>query len=480
MPELDDLLVKTVDDGGRALADARLGDDASAVLRGRITARRARRRVIQSVVAAPVAAALVVGGVMAWQQLGPDSRTPVATQPGPTQPGPTQQSAPPVGEATPLPDEPGLPSRLSLPSGLLETTTPGWVLAVYTPRTAGQLPTQGVIVLASPDGTTYEVTRLPLESAQTDTTLELVDWRAGSTTAVIARHDVDVDTGKETVSLYDVDLLTGGITPVAADAGLEVLSVSDALTVRYDAAAQQLVLDTAGGRATYGPVGPGVVDPSPDGAHLLADSVVVDTRTGRAVESITGLRADGWCEPLTWWTADAVLAACTDSDPGQWSGPYLGLHPRLVALRLGADAAQHGTEIRALGVGDPVFYAWYPAWVADGEVVLQGTTLRADTTTMGDLCPDGAYLVSAEGISALPTARPERNATVFRSRVSHGTVFTQATGRVRLRRAGRTPALLRPDDGRDGRGAREPRRRRRVARHPGSWVLPDAPLTPDG
>ncbi len=132
--------------------------------------------------------------------------------------------------------------------------------------------------------------------------------------------------------------------------------------------------------------------------------------------------------PLTWWTADAVLAACTDSDPGQWSGPYLGLHPRLVALRLGADAAQHGTEIRALGVGDPVLYAWYPAWVADGEVVLQGTTLRADTTTMGDLCPDGAYLVSAEGISALPTARPERNATVFRSRVSHGTVFTQATG----------------------------------------------------
>ncbi len=234
MPELDDLLVKTVDDGGRALADVRLGDDASAVLRGRIAARRARRRVIQSVVAVPVAAALVVGGVMAWQQPGPGLADP-GGHPARADPGP-EESAPPVGEATPLPDEPGLPRRLSLPSGLLETTTPGWVLAVYTPRTADQLPTQGVIVLASPDGTTYEVTRLPLESAQTDTTLELVDWRAGSTTAVIARHDVDVDTGKETVSLYDVDLLTGGITPVTADAGLEVLSVSDALTVRYDAA----------------------------------------------------------------------------------------------------------------------------------------------------------------------------------------------------------------------------------------------------
>lgn len=423
MPELDDVLVKVLDDGGRALAEARMGDDASAVLRGRISARRARRRVIQSVVAVPVAAALVVGGVMAWQHLGPDTRTPVATQPGPT-----QQSAPPVGEATPLPDEPGLPSRLSLPSGLLERTTPGWVLAVYTPRTAGQLPTQGVIVLASPDGTTYEVTRLPLESAQTDTTFELADWRAGSTTAVIARHDVDVDTGKETVTLYDVDLLSGAITPVAADSGLELLSASDALTIRYDAGAQELVLDTAHGRATYGPAGPGTVDPSPDGAHVLVNSAVVDTRTGLAVESIQGSRADGWCEAETWWTADAVLATCTDSDPGQWSGPYLGLHPRLVVLTLGAGPAERGTEIRTLGVGDPVLFAWYPARVADGEVVLQGAILGPDTSILGDLCPDGVYRVTAGGITAIPTAQPEGPATAFLTRVSNATVFTQTVG----------------------------------------------------
>jgi len=292
MPELDDVLVKTLDDGGRALAAARLDDDASAVLRGRISARRARRRVIQSVVALPVAAALVVGGVAIWDRLAPDPRTPVATHPVPTQA--PDESVPPVGDATPLPDEPGLPSRLALPSGLLERTTPGWVLAVYLPRTADQLPTQGVIVLAAPDGTTYEVTRLPLESAQADTTLELVDWRAGSTTAELARHDVAVDTGEETTTLYDVDLLSGAVTPVTADAGLQVLSVTDALTVRYDAGSGQLVLDTAHGRATYGPAGPGAVDPSPDGAHVLVNSVVVDTRTGLAVESIQGLRADGW------------------------------------------------------------------------------------------------------------------------------------------------------------------------------------------
>ena len=427
MPELDDLLVATLDDGGRALAGTRLDDDASAVLRGRISARRARRRVIQSVVAVPAAAALVVGGVVAWQHLGPDPRTPVATQPGPTQPSP-EESAPPVSEATPLPDEPGLPSRLALPSGLLERTTPGWVLAVYLPRTAEQLPTQGVIVLAAPDGTNYEVTRLPLESAQTDTTLELVDWRAGSTTAELARHDVAVDTGEETTTLYDVDLLSGAITPVTADAGLQVLSVSDALTVRYDAGTEDLVLDTAHGRATYGPAGLGAVDPSPDGAHVLVNLTVVDTRTGRAVESIEGQRADGWCEPLTWWTADAVLATCTDSDPGQWSGPYLGLHPRLVVLALGADRAEHGTQIRTLAVGDPVLFAWYPAWVADGEVVLQGTTLAADTSTLGDLCSDGVYLVSAAGITPVPTVQPEGGSSAFLSRVSQGTVFTQAVG----------------------------------------------------
>ncbi|MCB2177417.1 MAG: hypothetical protein KQH57_16525 [Actinomycetales bacterium] len=427
MPELDDLLVATLDDGGRALAGTRLDDDASAVLRGRISARRARRRVIQSVVAVPAAAALVVGGVVAWQHLGPDPRTPVATQPGPTQPSP-QESAPPVGEATPLPDEPGLPSRLALPSGLLERTTPGWVLAVYLPRTAEQLPTQGVIVLAAPDGTTYEVTRLPLESAQTDTSLELVDWRAGSTTAELARHDVAVDTGEETTTLYDVDLLSGAITPVTADAGLQVLSVSDALTVRYDAGSDQLVLDTAQGRATYGPAGLGAVDPSPDGAHLLVNLTVVDTRTGRAVESIEGQRADGWCEPLTWWTADSVLATCTDSDPGQWSGPYLGLHPRLVVLALGADRAEHGTQIRTLAVGDPVLFAWYPAWVDDGEVVLQGTTLAADTSTLGDLCSDGVYLVSAAGITPVPTVQPEGGSSAFLSRVSQGAVYTQAVG----------------------------------------------------
>lgn len=426
MPELDDVLVKTLDDGGRALAAARLDDDASAVLRGRISARRARRRVVQSVVALPVAAALVVGGVAIWDRLAPDPRTPVATHPAPTQA--PDESVPPVGDATPLPDEPGLPSRLAPPSGLLERTTPGWVLAVYLPRTADQLPTQGVIVLAAPDGTTYEVTRLPLESAQADTTLELVDWRAGSTTAELARHDVAVDTGEETTTLYDVDLLSGAVTPLTADAGLQVLSVTDNLTVRYDAGSGQLVLDTAHGRATYGPAGPGAVDPSPDGAHVLVNSVVVDTRTGLAVESIQGLRADGWCEPETWWTADAVLATCTDSDPGQWSGPYLGLHPRLVVLTLGADPAEHGTEIRTLAVGDPVLFAWYPAWVADGEVVLQGTTLAADTSTLGDLCSDGVYLVSAGGITAIPTVQPEGGSSAFLSRVSQGTVFTQAVG----------------------------------------------------
>lgn len=427
MPELDDVLVKTLDDGGRALAAARLDDDASAVLRGRISARRARRRVIQSVVAVPAAAALVVGGVAVWDHLGRAPQTPVATNPAPTQ-APPDESAPPVGEATPLPDEPGLPSRLALPSGLLERTTPGWVLAVYLPRTADQPPTQGVIVLAAPDGTTYEVTRLPLESAQTDTTLTLVDWRAGSTTAELARHDVAVDTGEETTTLYDVDLLSGAITPVTADAGLQVLSVSDALTVRYDAGAQELVLDTAHGRVTYGPAGPGAVDPSPDGAHVLVNSAVIDTRTGLAVGSILGSRADGWCEAETWWTADAVLATCTDSDPGQWSGPFLGLHPRLVVLPLGLAPTERGTEIRTLGVGDPVLFAWYPARVADGEVVLQGATLGPDTSTLGDLCSDGVYLVTADGITAIPTVRPEGGASAFLSRVSHGTVYTQAVG----------------------------------------------------
>lgn len=426
MPELDDLLQETLDDGGRALADLRMDADASAVLRGRITARRARRRVIQSVVAVPAAAALVVGGVVVWDHLGPDPRTPVATQPAPTQA--RDESVPPVGQATPLPDEPGLPSRLALPSGLLERTTPGWVLAVYLPRTADQLPTQGVVVLAAPDGTTYEVTRLPLESAQTETTLELVDWRAGSTTAVLARHDVAVDTGEETTTTYDVDLLSGAVTPVTADAGLRVLSVSDALTVRYDAGTEELFFDTPHGRATYGPAGLGAVDPSPDGAHALVNSTVVDTRTGLAVESIQGMRADGWCEPETWWTADAVLATCTDSDPGQWSGPFLGLHPRLVVLAVGADPAEHGAEIRTLAVGDPVLFAWYPAWVADGEVVLQGATLAADTSTLGDLCSDGVYVVSADRITAIPTTQPAGPAAAFLSRVSGSTVFTQTVG----------------------------------------------------
>lgn len=433
MVDLDDVLHHTLDQGDTALADLSLGDDATTVLRGRISARRARRRVLQTVVAAPIAAGLVLGGVLLAQSLAtpvPEATQPTdppsQVEPSPDDSAPDSTSAP-TSVPQPLADEPGLPPRTALPDGLLEQTTPGWVLAVYTPGTADQPATQGVVVLAAPDGTTYEVTRLPFESARTDSTLELMDWQAGSTTAVVQRHDLGSDV-EDAVTVHDVDLLTGALTPADVPVpGARLMAVTDDLRLWHDPAALELVIQRSGGRATYGPWGPGVADPSPDGRYVLADTTVVDTSSGRSVDEIQGLRADGYCLPLTWWTADQVLAMCTADDPSDWVGPYLDLAPRLVALTVGSDAS--GTEVHVLREGDPVLYAWYPTWVSDGAVVLQGTTLGAQTSTLGDLCPDGAYLVTASGtITALPSAVGSDQQRVFRSQVTPTGVLTQAQG----------------------------------------------------
>lgn len=97
-----------------------------------------------------------------------------------------------------------------------------------------------------------------------------------------------------------------------------------------------------------------------------------------------------------------------------------------------ADPVVAGREIRRLAVGDPVLWAWGTAFVSDGVVVTPGTTLTAGTTLLGDLCPDGAYTVTADGVTPIATADPRAASdgavNVFPARSVDGSVVVETTG----------------------------------------------------
>lgn len=432
MRELDDVLAGTLDQGTRAMAGEQLDADTVAVLRGRISARRARRRVLQGIAATPVVAALAVGGwLLSGRMTAP---APEATQPGPTEPAPTEPAPTPTSTgqaATPLPTEPGLPERLTLPDGLLEQTTPGWVLAVYQPETAEQAPGTAVVTLTSPQGETYEVLRLDGSSdAGGSTGFTVLDWEAGSGHALIAESTITGRDGgrtEEIDAVLELDLVTGTTTATGVDpAGLSSLRTAGELLVWSDWDADETVIDGPDGRLRVPGASNGLPELSPDGRRLLLDASVVDLASGTRGGALDTLVPGADCWPLNWWTTTEVLLACTDPDPTGGERPYVELEPRLVAADVTAPQAGAVREVLRIEVGDPVIMS-SGARVADGVLVADGTTLNADTTLLGDLCADSAYVVTEGGIAPIGTTDRRDGLTAFLARAVDGQVVVEST-----------------------------------------------------
>lgn len=432
MPELDDLLVATLDDGGRALVDARMDDDASAVLRGRIASRRARQRVIQSVVAVPAAAALVVGAIVAWQHLGPDPRTPVATHPVPTptdEPRPT--SSPDATTApedpTPLPAQTGLPARYEAPRGILATAKPGWVLSTYTPDPSRDeqlvVPTSTFVLLTDPSGTTYQLLTLDptrdVPAGSDWVSAWVVDWQAGDTSALVARQGVTWQSGYPgyTSPTYArLDLTTGALAAldpvtdglwfvghgVDADGGDAMVWLKDGFDSAAEAERPAVVVQGAGGTVRTSFLDSAYsASLSPDGRLLLAGNTVLQLEGGSTgVRELGKVDATAGCEVLTWWTADSLLARCADPDPQGAVETWLGRNVRLAVVTVGA--LDTPTTLRDLAAGDALLYRSGAAWVADERVVVGGEPLTASTSIYGEGCSLGAYWVTGPDAAITP------------------------------------------------------------------------------
>jgi len=423
MPELDDVLWRAETGRAASLSGIAMTPDAAATLTGRIRARRARRQTAQMVAAVPLIAALTIGG---WQLASRD-QAPVAVSPSPSptaepSPSPTQQIS---GEpAVLLPDEPGLPSRYSMPDGVLESAGQGWVLATYTPVSSGQSgggPTQTVVLLASPDGTAYEVLRLEtgrlVGPPVSWTQYTVVDWRPGAATALVGGFAAGVDAGtlmSEAPPEYaELDLVTGELGPVLPRyRGLSFETRRGDVRWWSDRKTGDVFMeDRAGLRvaASLGEGHPGAF--SPDGDLLLVGSDVHDLASGSVVGGVGSV--DGSCSPVSWWTTDSVLAVCTSQDASSWDGPYLDLEPRLVVFDRDGLRTGRGTELRPIEAGDPLTSAWTSAWIADREVVIHGAEVSPTDSMLGDVCDDGVYLLSEKGFTRLASPDPREAPSSF-------------------------------------------------------------------
>ncbi len=440
MAELDEVLDAAVEARRRTVRG--LSPDDLAGLAARVRRRRLRRHVLEAAVAVPV---VVVLGFGAWFGLGRSAPLPETTRPAPTS-GPT--ATPDTSGAVLLPEEDGLPVLHVLPDGLLEKVGPGWVLGIYQPTGsagAGPAPTgtpvAQVVVLAAPDGTAYLVERLDgradLVAGATWRNLTLIDWRPGSTTALVqAAVQPAPEVGGDAsayLPLYDLDLRTGGLTPSSLDLGLgqgeagpQLVSFAQGEPVWVEGS-QPPTMTYRGARVTLPELLTWRFTTSPDGTLLLAGDTVVDLETATVVGTLPRSGADGYCTAVSWWAADALLAVCSDIDPSLGQGAPLGAHPRLVAFStdgLRGGAAPSGTLVRALGEGDPMPFGWADAWMAEHEVLIVGRALTAGTDTGNESCPVPVLLRDGD-LQPLPAGDPRAGTVVFRSASAEGRVLTE-------------------------------------------------------
>ena len=413
MRDLTDVLGAAVD--ARALALDGLEPAAGlAGLRTRVRRRRAVRHTVEAVAVLPVVAAVGVGG---WLLLGDRHPVPPVVSPNPTStptdtapdPTPTPTPTPTIARGDPI-TEPGLPTYYEMPEGLLERATTGWVLAAYEPRVEGDdaAPTTAVVVLASPDGLAYEVTRWDPRAGQADGSwvlTDLLDWRAGDTTALVTQTVVGADGRWGSAVVCEVDLLTGAVHEVSGHEDDRLVAAGDTVRVWYDAATQTLTFESSAGTPTL-KVEHWEAVLSPDERYALVytgdGTRVLDVASGEAVGPTLPERPEGWCEPISWWTASSLLLECLDQDPGAWEGLTLELHPRLVTLPLGAASDEAGTQLLALGLGDPMPHSWGTAWVADGVVVVEAARIEDWLRPYLETCSDGAYLLRDGTFTELP------------------------------------------------------------------------------
>ena len=356
-------------------------------------------------------------GVNTFRQEPAPAVTPTVT------PTPTPSDSPtptPTPSSTPtlVADEvPGLPPTYALPAGLLEQTTPGWVLGIYRSLPAGleepELGVDGVpngvvntVVLASPTGDLYRVVDLP-----EGTGVSLLRWEAGSTTAVV-RIDWVGDLGQGTAPRAVLDLLTGELTPTelglrgsdhfpnqyvgqAAD-GAELWTegastdsiVSELYRVTGDGSAPQSV-GLVGYQWLLDPTGRWLVSNVPSSGFGAEPFALLDIIDGGRAELDYGMPGQS-CAVVGWLDPGEILAYCLDdgyTDRDDVVDPAT-LHAAYVRVDVGPDGSST-TVLSRPASGEPWPSAWHGGWAGPGTVAVAGTLAGVNDPSG---CAEDAYV----------------------------------------------------------------------------------------
>lgn len=379
--DLSDLMADALDAQEREIAGITPASAALARTVRRVRHRRIVRHSAESSVAVAAVAGIVTAGWLGTR--GTQNPPPPAQTPSPTvvTPSPTPTPTPAPSPIT----APGMPSALPLPTGLLGTPTPGWVLTTYRPASSADGAVAGqYVLLVSPSGERYLVADLSTAAA-----VQLVSWQSGATTARVltdgAPATLDLATGTLTP---DPRRLPAGATFVTAAAGGAEVWITP---VDGPAAPDTYVLPTEGDVRSIASLGSSAARPSvsPDGRLVATDTasadevVVVDVVDGTRTAIPYG-QPNAQCSTVAWIDATGLLAQCFDFTGG--GGP-LEWNPRLV--RAGLDGTV--TTVRQQVEGDPFTSAGAGTFVSDGVVAFAGVPLTPGLAT-ANACPEGVYL----------------------------------------------------------------------------------------
>ncbi|GCD20816.1 hypothetical protein CTKZ_23780 [Cellulomonas algicola] len=428
--------------------------------RSLIRRRRATRHTFQS-----VAGVLVVGAVAsgAWLGLrGPDAPPP-ATVPSATpssSPSSSRSSTPsgtPTQDVAPvvLDELPGLPPTQPLPAGLLERTTPGWVLTVYRSQPYPGFDEEPVVVrhtvvLVSPAGERYRVVDLPPTSS-----VQVVDWVAGQTTALVHVVASDGEPSGAARGRAVLDLRTGTVTPAGAGVGAaddtylgrsadgaEIWTSSAGLANdvhRVDDGSARRI-GVVGQWPSLDPTGRWLVATAPGTGSSAGSFTLLDLGGDGGGARETGLAGLG-CDVVGWLDAADVLLVCSDSTTDELPTSE-SAHPALWRWDVVAGGTpEHLTDLRT---GDP--YPWPGgSWVRPGALALGAGEVGTDGCGVGAYTWDGSFtLIQA------PTDRLENT---FLTRSQGGDTYVEsspgcsgdaAPAEVTLHRADGTSSVLAP------------------------------------
>jgi hypothetical protein len=430
--DIADLLADAVEDRARSLSGLLPTPAAFARTRARIRRRRVVRHSVEAGVGIAASGAVAAGawfGAHVDRAPAPPAQSPSTSAtptPAPTSPTPTGSATTgPTTSAEPS-AAPGLPSALPAPDGLLATTGPGWVLAVY--RSAPADPTSAAAVVhallaIAPDGTRYRLLGLP-----PDQTVELLDWHASDARARVSYGPVGVG-GNLTGWL---DLRTGVLTrdepALPAEHAYEA-RLDDGTTLwtaNLDAGPIQLWATTdAGDARLVGQLGDTwtkpQVNPSQTRVAALtptASSVIVLDLANGARSTVDLAVPGGECALLGWLDDRSVLVSCFDhSGPD----PIVQRNPRLVRVDVDGGAL---TTLARLGVGQPfALNGVVGVIVRPGTVAFPAYTLDA-VIPMGDVCPNSVWEWSGAGLQQVPTAA---GSDTFRLAAAGGDLYLEAS-----------------------------------------------------